>query len=181
MHPSRLIMLERTRRLGWPGVLGICLIVIALIYAVLVVVPATVGLHRETSIPFGAAQPPATQPDDIGDRSNGGSHEVEAFRQGLPGQMDATSAINRIYALANAEGITLKRGEYSMGIDAKSRLVRYQMTLPLVGSYPQLRRFIHAVMLAIPAVALEDIDLRRDDIGTTQLEGRIRLTLYLSR
>lgn len=181
MHPSRLIMLEQAQRIGWSGLLGASLMLLALLYAVLVLAPATAGVNRAMDLSASEGKRYATPPDSAYPVPDGGKNEVDAFRQGLPGQMDATTTINRIYALASAEGITLARGEYSMGIDARTRLARYQMTLPVGGNYPQLRRFIHSVMEEIPALALEDIDLRRRDIGATHLEGRIRLTLYLSR
>ncbi|MNP74785.1 hypothetical protein D3C76_1717180 [compost metagenome] len=49
------------------------------------------------------------------------------------------------------------------------------------GSYPQLRRFMHALVNELPAVVLEDVDLQRKRIADTELTGRIRMTLYLSR
>lgn len=181
MHLSRLILLERAQRLGWPGLLGASLMLMAAFYAGLILAPAIPELTRPVGLSANTGVLDPTQQASAYPESDGGKNEVDAFRQGLPGQMDATTTINRIYALASSEGITLARGEYSMGIDARTRLARYQMTLPVGGSYPQLRRFIHSVMEEIPALALEDIDLRRLDIGTTHLEGRIRLTLYLSR
>ncbi|MNP83879.1 hypothetical protein D3C76_1829530 [compost metagenome] len=49
------------------------------------------------------------------------------------------------------------------------------------GNYPQVRRFLHALLSELPAVVLEDVDLQRKRIADTELNGRIRLTLYLSR
>ena len=93
----------------------------------------------------------------------------------------ATVAIDRIYALAAQEHITLARGEYALGVDPKTHLARYQILLPVRGSYPQLRRFVHALLGQLPAVVVEDLELQRKKIGDTDLNGRIRMTLYLSR
>jgi hypothetical protein len=90
-------------------------------------------------------------------------------------------AIDKIYALAAQERITLSRGEYSLGVDPKTHLARYQILLPVRGSYPQLRRFLHALLGQLPAVVLEDVELQRKNIADTDLTGRIRMTLYLSR
>jgi hypothetical protein len=59
------------------------------------------------------------------------------------------------------EHITLARGEYSLGIDPKTQLARYQILLPVRGSYPQLRRFMHALLGQLPAVVVEDVDFQR--------------------
>ena len=87
----------------------------------------------------------------------------------------ATVAIDRIYALAAQERITLARGEYSLGVDPKTHLARYQILLPVRGSYPQLRRFLHALLGQLPAVVVEDVEFQRKKIADTDLTGRIRL------
>jgi hypothetical protein len=71
--------------------------------------------------------------------------QLDDFRSKLPAQPQATVAIDKIYALAAKERITLARGEYALGIDPKTHLARYQILLPVRGSYPQLRRFLHAL------------------------------------
>ncbi|MNH36700.1 hypothetical protein D3C79_975180 [compost metagenome] len=108
-------------------------------------------------------------------------HELENFHKQLPAQPQATVAIDRIYALAKAEQITLARGEYALGVDPKTQLARYQILLPVRGSYPQIRRYVHALLGQLPALVLEDIDLQRKKIGDRELTGRLRMTLYLSR
>lgn len=99
----------------------------------------------------------------------------------LPAQPQATEAIERVYRLAKAEKISLSRGEYALGVDPETRLARYQIVLPLRGSYPQIRRFLQALLAQMPALVMEDIDLQRKRIGDSELTGRIRMTLYLSR
>jgi hypothetical protein len=60
-------------------------------------------------------------------------------------------------------------------------MARYQILLPVSGSYPQLRRFLHAVLSQVPALVLENVDIKRKQIADVQLDGRVRMTLYLSR
>lgn len=47
--------------------------------------------------------------------------------------------------------------------------------------YPQLRRFLHSLLSEVPALVLEDVEFKRKAIHETELEARIRMTLYLSR
>lgn len=105
---------------------------------------------------------------------------ADVHRQ-LPAQPQATEAIERVYRMARAENISLSRGEYALGVDPETRLARYQIVLPLRGSYPQIRRFLQALLAQMPALVMEDIDLQRKRIGDSELTGRIRMTLYLSR
>jgi Tfp pilus assembly protein PilO len=69
---------------------------------------------------------------------------LDSLRQQLPGQPQASELIERLYHLASAERISLARGEYALGIDPKTQLARYQIVLPVRGSYPQIRGFLKA-------------------------------------
>ncbi|QEY65032.1 pilus assembly protein PilO [Metapseudomonas lalkuanensis] len=183
MRVPRLILIEQTLRLGWPGLVGGALLLAALGYAVLGLLPARqalASLERQLVADRGqlaaAATPAASRP-----ASGASSAQLEDFRRNLPAQLDATGAIDRIYALAGEEGISLARGEYALGLDPKTRLARYQVLLPVRGSYPQLRRFLHGLQTQLPALALEEVELQRKQIADSALEGRIRMTLYLAR
>lgn len=181
MRVSRLIIHERLQLLGWNGLVGIGCLLLALVYLLLGLLPAWQQLQqqeaqlsqetrRQQRIAAGleVIEKP-TQPP------------LEVFHQALPGQLDATTTIDRIYALAKQQSIDLDSGEYALSIDPKTHLARYQISLPVRGSYPQLRGFLHALLDVIPGLVLEDVDVQRTRISDSELSGRLRMTLYLSR
>ncbi|AGZ35370.1 MAG: type 4a pilus biogenesis protein PilO [Pseudomonas sp.] len=106
---------------------------------------------------------------------------LDSLRQQLPGQPQASALIERMYHLASAEHISLARGEYALGIDPKTQLARYQIVLPVRGSYLQIRGFLKGLLNQLPTLVLEDLELQRKRIGDRELNGRLRMTLYLSR
>ncbi|MCO6056675.1 GspMb/PilO family protein [Pseudomonas sp. MOB-449] len=183
MRVPRLILIEQARRLGWPGLAGGVLLALALGYGLLGLLPARQALAAMTrQLAEDRAQLAAAGTAPSGLRvSVPASAQLDDFRRNLPAQLDATGAIDRIYVLAQQEGIALARGEYALGLDPKTRLARYQVLLPVRGSYPQLRRFLHGLQAQLPALALEEVDLQRKQIADSELEGRIRMTLYLAR
>ncbi|MBV6289095.1 type 4a pilus biogenesis protein PilO [Pseudomonas aegrilactucae] len=180
MHISSLIVHEHLQRLGWPLLAGTGLLLLALLYGASLVpqwqqVNALRDRHAQLAeqvrqLKRGERQVAVQAADPLQD-----------LHRQLPAQPQATEVIERLYALARAEKITLARGEYALGVDPKTRLARYQILLPLRGSYPQIRRFLHALLGQMPALVLEDIDLQRKRIGDSELTGRIRMTLFLSR
>jgi Tfp pilus assembly protein PilO len=87
--------------------------------------------------------------------------------------------LGKIHAAARSKGLALRSGEYRLERAADQRFARYQITLPVVGSYAQIRGFVGQVLADVPAAALEDITLRRESASSPSLEARIRLTLYL--
>ncbi len=181
MRVPRLILIEQARRLGWPGLAGGALLGLALGYGLFGFLPARQSLAEmdrrlaADRAQLASAVEPARPVKGVP------AGQLEDFRRNLPAQLDATGAIDRIYALAQQEGIALARGEYALGLDPRTRLARYQVLLPVRGSYPQLRRFLHGLQAQLPALALEEVDLQRKEIADSELEGRIRMTLYLAR
>lgn len=181
MAINKLIAYEAIQRLGWPGITGIGLVCGALVYSVLAVLPAHDRLEKTSSQAAETQQYLSQVKDGILPPPTAEGSELEEFLGRLPQQAEATRAIDQIYTQAQLQNIALARGEYSLGIDPKTRMARYQILLPVSGSYPQLRRFLHAVLKQVPALVLENVDLKRKQIADTQLDGRVRMTLYLSR
>ncbi|WP_422419251.1 type 4a pilus biogenesis protein PilO [Pseudomonas sp. GZD-222] len=181
MRIHSLIVHERVRQFGAVGLIGAALVLLALLYGAGVVLPQWQYLQQQ-QLRSDEAQAQVQQ-FKRGDLKlpQVPQRELEDFHKQLPAQPQATVAIDRIYSLAKAERISLARGEYALGVDPKTQLARYQILLPVRGSYPQIRRFVHALLGQLPALVLEDVDLQRKKIGDSELTGRLRMTLYLSR
>ena len=181
MQIPRLIVHEYLQSLGIPGLAGLALLLLALVYGLAGLLPDWQALQHLNQQTREAGEYLARVEDGSVAAPVVPQRQLDDFRSKLPSQPQATVAIDKIYALAAQERITLARGEYALGIDPKTHLARYQILLPVRGSYPQLRRFLHALLGQLPAVVVEDVEFQRKKIGETDLTGRIRMTLYLSR
>lgn len=180
MRVSSLMVHEHLQRIGWPTLAGAALVLLGLAYGASLV-PQWQQLQA-LRVQTGEADVQLLQLQR-GERKAVVAQDdpLQDLHKQLPAQPQATEAIDRIYSLARSEKINLARGEYSLGVDPKTHLARYQILLPLRGTYPQIRRFLHALLGQLPALVLEDIDLQRKRIGDSELTGRVRMTLYLSR
>ncbi|WP_433740000.1 GspMb/PilO family protein [Pseudomonas putida] len=181
MQIPKLIVREYLQSLGVPGLAGLALVVLALTWGLAGLLPDWQSLQSLSQQTREAREYLAKVEDGTVAAPVVPQRQLDDFRSKLPSQPQATVAIDKIYALAAQERITLSRGEYSLGVDPKTHLARYQILLPVRGSYPQLRRFMHALLGQLPAVVVEDLELQRKKIADTDLTGRIRMTLYLSR
>jgi hypothetical protein len=85
-----------------------------------------------------------------------------------------------LHAYARAAGLNFERGEYRPVTDGTADLVGYQITLPVRGSYPQVRRFLDRAMRHTPGLALDGITFQREDAGKA-LEAQLRFTLFLRK
>jgi hypothetical protein len=77
--------------------------------------------------------------------------------------------------------LTLERGEYRPQQAALGRFIRYQIVLPVNGSYPQVRRFLGESMRDLPGLALDGIHFSREAAGSAQLQAELRFTAFLRK
>ena len=60
-------------------------------------------------------------------------------------------------------------------------LTAYHVTLPVRGSYPQLRQFVGRVLQDMPTTSLDALRFERKKAADAQLEAQVRLTIYLRK
>jgi hypothetical protein len=160
-------------------VVGIALVAFAVAFHVSAVAPLATelaGLRAEADDLQRRLQP--------GGPAGGGvkgtpAEQLATFYAFFPAPESSPDWLGKINAAARAQGLVLRLGEYKLERSPDQRLVRYQITLPVTGSYAQLRGFVGQVLADVPAAALEEITLRRESVSSPTLEARIRLTLYL--
>lgn len=85
----------------------------------------------------------------------------------------------RLHGVARATGIVLRQGEYRLLREGDGRLRRYQMMLPVRGSYRGVRQFVSATLRTLPNAALEQVSFQRPRIEDGEVEAQLRLTIYL--
>jgi len=97
----------------------------------------------------------------------------------LPATGEASRLIGEVERLARANGLTLPRGQYSVSTLTGTSLQRWQLVLPVTGSYPALHAFIATVLERLPNLTLDELKLKRDRIESTQLQAELRLGLFV--
>jgi Tfp pilus assembly protein PilO len=165
-------------RLGTPGVVGIALIVFAAAFYVSTMRPAERGLV-ELRAEARDLERQLRMSGSLAGREATPSEQLATFYAFFPDSATTPELLKRINAAAESKGIVLESGEYRMQRTEGTRLGRYEITLPVKGSYAQIRGFVAAVLAAVPAAVLEDVNLRRENVGSARLEARVRFTVYL--
>ena len=57
--------------------------------------------------------------------------------------------------------------------------MRYEIVLPLVGKYTQVHQFIQHVLQEIPALALSDLQIKRENSLSPTVEANLVFVLFL--
>jgi hypothetical protein len=105
--------------------------------------------------------------------------QIDRFKGFFPALESAPDWLRTLYGLAEREQLELQQGIYRLSDDRVLGLSQYRISLPVRGSYPQIRRFIAGALDAVPALSLEEVTFQREKIGDGAIEAKIGLSLHL--
>ena len=164
-------------RIGPIGMVGVALLASCLGYVAGSIQPMRDELAAARSADA------ATAVRDTRDRARvpltGSSDALSRFAAGFPDERELSQLLATVYAIGDREGLSLTQGEYRFVEPDALGMVQYRVTLPVVGSYPTIRRFIAATLAQVPSIAVTQINLQRERVGLGKIEARIELTLHL--
>ncbi|MEN6587980.1 MAG: type 4a pilus biogenesis protein PilO [Sulfuricella sp.] len=109
------------------------------------------------------------------------AEQLTEFYGKFPHEECSPQWLEKLVALAASRGLTLNDGEYKATREKVGKLVRYQMTLPVKGEYPQIRRFLTDVPGVLPVIALENVQFERQKVADPNIEAKIKMVLYLEQ
>lgn len=164
--------------LGWPGVSGAVLIAGSVVFAVSAIAPLETRISEsKTDVESLRAK---LQAAPVGAGAISAGDPLANFYAFFPPLGAAPEWLQRVFGLAETQGLRLESGEYKLKREKDFKLARYELTLPVRGGYAQIREFVSQVLTEVPASSLDEVTIRREDPGSATVEARIRLTLYLA-
>ncbi len=166
-----------TAVIGWPGWGGVVLLVAAL-FTYLAWVPERVRRLEALRADTATLKQRIEEAARSGIPLRGSEAELGRFYDFFA-TAPLTAWLDKLYVAADTAQLTLEQGEYRTIADPSGKLVRYQVTLPVKGTYVQIRRFIDLALTEVPVAALDEVRFKRENIATTQMEARVRFTLFL--
>ncbi len=180
--PARLRWASRRwmGRMGWPGMLAAGVLALCLALYFSAIRPAQQRLEAAQSRVI-SLQHVVQSDKALGGKARTPAQQLLEFYRIFPQENSYPQWLEKLVSVAERSGISLNEGEYKATHDKVGRLVSYQITLPLKGQYPQIRRLLAALPLELPAVALKDVQFERQKVADPNVEARIRLVLFLER
>lgn len=107
------------------------------------------------------------------------AEQLDAFYRFFPRQDTVSDWMAKLYDAAAQQNLALENGEYRLAHDRDGKLSRYDIVLPVKGSYLQVRKFIAQALADVPSLALDGITFSRQKIDDAFVDAQIRFTLYL--
>lgn len=163
------------RRIGWGGIVLIVATGVSLLawlqwqHAEERLDRMRVALEAQPDSELNTGKPAASVTD--------GRERLRAFDAHLVSHEDIPDVLQSLFHLADAENLTLQRGEYKVEPDSYGGFIRYRMILPVNGDSSAVYRFIQAALSAHGALALDSVQFRRERIDAKNVEARIQWIL----
>jgi heme exporter protein D len=107
--------------------------------------------------------------------------QLDAFYGHFAQAHSLPGGLERLHAIARSHQLEMARAQYHLSHQPGQPLDRYRMTLPIHGSYTTLRAFVTTALRELPTLALDQIQLQRQDIADGALDAQITFTFYLAR
>jgi hypothetical protein len=111
--------------------------------------------------------------------SGNAAEKVGAVYQYLEKPETTTDWLAKLYAIGSATGVELQSASYKTQATPGTRLERYEIVVPLTGSYTQMRDFLKRSLAEIPVLSLDQISLKRENRREGTVQAELRLTLHL--
>jgi Pilus assembly protein, PilO len=97
----------------------------------------------------------------------------------LPSRNDLPQIMGQIVTIAAASGISLERGNYDFSTTDASDVARYSLSLPVRGTYPQVRQFVENTLAAVPVLALEGMRFERNEVAEQSIAADLEFAVFV--
>ncbi len=101
-----------------------------------------------------------------------------AFRHAFPGAVSRSQRVAALVATAHKRGLMLQSMDLRLQPEPALGLARYRIQMPLQGSYAAVRGLVADSLRQDPALALDALQLQRDEDAAGGLRVELRWSLY---
>jgi hypothetical protein len=169
-------LLKRVRdELGAAGLLGLALLAAAALFLVLKLEPLEA---RRVALDTQLARGDRSGGPQVRDRAFDNAARLAAFYDFFETGEAATGWLAKLHAAGAAAGVDIRSADYTLH-KTGTRLARYEIVLPVTGSYPQIRAFLRNALTDIPVLSLDQVEIKREPAQGGKVQAEARLTLNL--
>jgi Type II secretion system (T2SS), protein M subtype b len=172
---------QLAQAMGLPGWVGVALLFACALGWVLAASPlsaeadrlesSSAALERRLGARANAAEAPPSTPQQ----------QLAEFRSRFTGERRIAASVGRLQAAAKRHGVQLDQAEFRFASEAGEPLLRYTIVLPVKAEYRALRRFVREALHELPGLAIEEVNLRRNDPKSNALEAQLRFVLFVNK
>ena len=169
--PGKLTRLDLRHELGGLGMAALLVLGAALAFSALVVQPLEAKSRSVAARLARSHAVPGESP------SSAAADKVAELYDYLAKPEQTTDWLAKLYAIGQATGVQLASASYRS--ERAGRLERYQIVLPVSGSYAQMREFLDRALAEIPVLSLDQMNLKRESRRDGAVQAELKMTLHM--
>lgn len=162
-------------RLGLPGGVGVALLALA-VWGEWVDTPAKLAQAAELNAE--AARVRQAKPGEL-PREERPQAMLNDLYARLPSPSQRSAALSTLLKRAGSDHLSVESVQFRAEIDRPTGLLRHEINLPLKGNYAAVRAWVEHALQDQPALALEAIELKREQPQADPVEARVKASLWL--
>lgn len=172
------LMLQLRGELGAAGMAGLVLLAFSAAFLAMVLKPLE-SRNAELSAELErlSARSAAT-PGGAGASGSSAAAKLDTFYSYLGRGEEATDWLAKLYGIAKATGIDMQSATYKSQAAGK-RIERYEIVLPVSGTYLQVRDFLKRSLAEIPVLSLDQMTLKREGRNQAEVQAELHMTLHM--
>jgi hypothetical protein len=106
------------------------------------------------------------------------AEKVGAVYASLKKDEAPTDWLAKLHGIGAATGVQMKSATYRSQ-STGGRIVRYEIVLPVAGTYPQIRDFLRRSLEEIPVLSLDQLSVKRERRSDAAVQAELRMTLHM--
>lgn len=164
------------RELGLAGIVALALISMTALFHKVALEPLQ---RRAELLSSGIEQQAGKAPSRA---AAGSAAKLQTFYSHLGRSETTTDWLAKLYAIGKATGVELQSGTYrnqATADTASGKIERYEIVLPVSGSYAQMRDFLQRALGEIPVLSLDQMTLKRESRNDGTVQAELKLTLHM--
>lgn len=162
---------------GWAGMLGIPLCVFAVSFDL----TGNRALANEADALHQQVRSQTRNQRQRGVPMASDRERLDAFYACLPPAGNLPELLLRLHGHALARGVPAEKADYRVQAVPGTPLEKIHLEIPVHGSYPAIRSWLADVQAGMPELTLDELTLRRPNIGKADIEARVRFVIFVRR
>jgi hypothetical protein len=106
-----------------------------------------------------------------------GPDQLAAFYRFLERKEETTDWLAKLHGIARATGVDLRSATYRTQ-SAGARLERYEIVVPVSGSYGQIRDFLKRTLAEVPVLSLDQVSIKRESRNDALVQAELRMAIH---
>ncbi len=165
-------LVQLQRKLGSQGLLGLVLILLSIGVFLFKISPTKEALFKAQH----SVQ--AETPSLITSKAKTPDYDINKFYDGFPATREISQQMRAIHKVAESKNVEFDKIEYKLSKVPGTSLSAYKISCSIFVNYKTMRNFISQLLKENPNLALEQVEINRENVKSNEIETKIDLVTY---